>query len=333
MRRYDVVTIGAASRDIFFRSADFRVINDKRFRTGKAECVALGSKIDVATMVSSTGGGATNAATTFARFGRRVAFLGKVGEDADGEKILQELAAEGIDIRFVQKDPDEPTALTVLLSTVHHGRTALVYRGASADLTLDNVRLNSVAASWLYVTSLGGKLALLRAVLGSAHRRKMLAMVNPGEKELRHRRALLKLLRRAHIVLLNREEANTLLGTTFLPVPALLSRLRRVLPVIVVVTDEAKGAWAVAGSGVYHSATHRSLTVVERTGAGDAFGSGFLSGLLVSGGDIRLGLQFGTANAESVMRNIGAKKGILRRAPAVGGRVSVRRVFLNSFGG
>ena len=51
--------------------------------------------------------------------------------------------------------------------------------------------------------------------------------------------------------------------------------------------------------------------IVERTGAGDAFGSGFVSEYVRSG-DIKKAIQFATANASSVVAQFGAKAGILK---------------------
>ncbi|MBI3956794.1 MAG: carbohydrate kinase family protein [Candidatus Kerfeldbacteria bacterium] len=313
---YDVITIGAATRDLFLRSPDVRVVRDRSVTSGEAALIPLGSKIDVRSLVVATGGGATNAAATFARFGFRTAFFGKVGDDDDGRAVLRDLQQRGIDTRFVVRDRDDPTALSVLLSVPHHGRTVLVSRGASSDLSRRDVPLGRVAPRWLYVTSLGGDLSLLRWVLVSASRRRIPVFVNPGTGELAHPVALRTILRRASVVLLNREEAGRLVGRRSDPVLALVRRLRRYWPATIICTDESAGAWAVAGATFYHAGTHPDARVVERTGAGDAFGSGFLTGLLRSNGDIALALQYATLNAESVMQRVGAKNGILSRSPS-----------------
>src|SRR3989339_1496172 len=80
-RLYDVVTIGSATQDVFLVSDEIELVKSKRFRTGVAECVSLGSKIEVDKLFISSGGGATNAAATFASLGFRTACLAKVGED------------------------------------------------------------------------------------------------------------------------------------------------------------------------------------------------------------------------------------------------------------
>lgn len=131
---YDVITVGAATRDVFLRSRGIQVIRDEAFSTGEGECFALRSKIDVDEIVFETGGGATNAAVTFARQGFRTAFVGKIGDrDARGREILAALRQEKVATTLVSTDHQKSTAYSVLLLTARGERTALVYRGASAD--------------------------------------------------------------------------------------------------------------------------------------------------------------------------------------------------------
>lgn len=326
---FDVVTIGAATRDVFLRSADFRVIKDRRFLSGQAECIALGTKINIANMILSTGGGATNAAATFAKLGFRTAFIGKIGADDDGRAVLRDLQQRNINTTLVARDPEYQTALSVLLSTHHHGRTVLVYRGASQHLQMRDFSARSFSTRWAYLTSLGSEFGLFCDLIRSFRKKRIPLFCNPGSGELEHRKKLLTVIAHVPVVMLNREEANRLAGTTGLSVPAVLKRLRKALTGVLVITDEANGAWAHAQGRSFHSGVHRQIRVVERTGAGDAFGSGFLSGLLMREGDLAFALQLGTANAESVMQKIGAKNGILVKPPPVRQRVPIR--FLRGF--
>jgi len=55
--------------------------------------------------------------------------------------------------------------------------------------------------------------------------------------------------------------------------------------------------------------------VVNATGAGDAFGSGFISGLILYKGNIKKSLQLGMLNSNSVVTSMGAKHGLLKKPP------------------
>ncbi|MFH1171623.1 MAG: carbohydrate kinase family protein [bacterium] len=322
-RLYDIITVGTATRDIFLRSANFHLVHSRHLVPGETEFLALGNKIDITSLIVSTGGGATNAAATFAKFGYRTAYVGRVGVDEDGNAILRDLRERNIETRYVRRDRERRTAMSVLLSPLHHRRTILVYRGASQDLRSSDLPLAHVRSRWLYVTSLGGDFSVSAAIVRATRRHKISLMINPGAGELQYPSRLLALLRHATIVLMNREEAGMLVGGRAIDDTRVRQTLAKKIPGILCITDEEHGAWVHFCGRTFRSSTHRRLRVVERTGAGDAFGSGFLCGYLATRGDISEALQYATANAESVMKKVGAKNGILGRKPRGRERIHV----------
>ncbi len=66
------------------------------------------------------------------------------------------------------------------------------------------------------------------------------------------------------------------------------------------------------GQNIYRAGIPKS-GLADRTGAGDAFGSGFVSGLIQTNGDVSYAIQLGTANATSCIQRIGAKNGLLEK--------------------
>jgi sugar/nucleoside kinase (ribokinase family) len=79
---------------------------------------------------------------------------------------------------------------------------------------------------------------------------------------------------------------------------------------IVVGTNGAAGVYAAAEGKLYRAGVYRKAKVVDRTGAGDAFGSGFVAALSRDRG-IEDALTLGSANATGVVGAIGAKQGII----------------------
>ena len=71
--KLDVLTVGAATRDVFIQSKRFKNIKNPLAADGLDVCFPLGAKIDLDSVIFETGGGATNAAVTFSRFGLRTA--------------------------------------------------------------------------------------------------------------------------------------------------------------------------------------------------------------------------------------------------------------------
>jgi sugar/nucleoside kinase (ribokinase family) len=113
---FDIISIGAGTRDVFLVSNKFQMVKSPKFSTGIGECVALGAKIEVESMVHTTGGGATNAAATFARFGLNAATVCRVGDDAIGRDLIIDLHREGVVTTLIQRVEGGITGYSTLLT-------------------------------------------------------------------------------------------------------------------------------------------------------------------------------------------------------------------------
>lgn len=313
MKRFDIITIGAATRDVFLRSRAIKVVRDASFSTGQGECFALGSKIDVDEILFETGGGATNAAVAFSRQGLRTSFVGKVGAtDARGREILFALRQERVDTSLVAFDRKMMTAYSVVLLTRRGERTVLVYRGASAHFRTKDFPWSRMRAGWLYVSSLGGNISVLRNIWRHAAKTEARIVWDPGVGELTlGLKSLRPLLRQTAILHVNQEEAAKLMGFGYEQDEMSFDRLRMIVGGVTIVTGGTEGSLAGTTSESWRAGTH-DIQVVSTTGAGDAFTSGFAATYIRTGGNVPRSLQFATANAESVIRHIGAKTGLLR---------------------
>jgi sugar/nucleoside kinase (ribokinase family) len=109
------------------------------------------------------------------------------------------------------------------------------------------------------------------------------------------------------ILVLNREEAGMLTKGN---VRQNLKSLRSLGPRTVIITDGKKGVHMLS-KGVYYRIRTRKIKVLESTGAGDAFGAGFLAGYIRKN-DCEFALKLGLVNAESVLQHMGAKNRLLR---------------------
>lgn len=312
MKGFDVITIGAATRDVFLKSRSIRIVRDDQFSTGEAECFALGSKLDIDDIRFETGGGATNTAVGFARQGLRAAFIGRLGaHDARGREIVAALKAEHVDTSLVVWDRRRMTAYSVILLTERGERTVLVFRGASAHVSVQDFPWRRVRAKWLYVTSLAGQLSVLRAIWKHAAAHGMQIAWNPGAGELAHGLDKLKpFIAATKILFLNQEESTALVGLNRFQEGEAFQQLRPLVGGVTVVTAGTDGSWAGDASAAWRCGTHH-IKVTDTTGAGDAFGCGFTGTYIRTKGKIPLALKFATANSESVIQSIGAKSGLL----------------------
>lgn len=307
-----VLTIGSAVRDVFLFSKLFKVMPMPGSPGVMAECVTLGSKIDVDSLTISTGGGATNAAATFANLGFATSLMSRIGDDANGREILAELAGRGINTSLVSVAKKESTAYSTLLTAEGGERTALVFRGASANFTEKDIKLSKITSNVVYLTSLAGNVALALSIAKACERRGSMLAWNPGGQELKSGRGLDPIRKLVAILIVNLQEAQLLTGKSSND-PKVQCELLALPGQIIVITDGQNGAWARKDKSTWHCRT-TGVSPISRTGAGDAFGSAFTAAI-ASNLSVEDALRLGTMNAENVVQHIGAKAGILRAWP------------------
>ena len=302
----NIITVGAAVQDVFLSNSDAFApvcINpDTCF-----EMLEIGSKADVNTIHFSTGGGATNAAVTFARQGLHVKFMGVIGDDPAGRAILDELDKENVSTELVRYNDKYHTGYSVLLVAPNGERTILTYRGASTHYSKQDINLDGQRADWIYVTTLSGSMDVLSQLFSDAKKAGIKVFFNPGKKELANRDLLMGLLEDVDVLLVNKQEAAQLVHGHELE--ELVRHALHIVPVAIV-TDGADGVAASDGKTFVRAGLYEDAPVKDQTGAGDAFGSGFLS-QWSQGKSLRESIIFASANSSSVVTQVGAKPGIL----------------------
>ncbi|MEK7514773.1 MAG: carbohydrate kinase family protein [Patescibacteria group bacterium] len=310
--QYDIIVFGSATQDTFLKLRSPLIIQNDAFPEKRGLAFGLGSKIEVPEIVLASGGGGTNTAVTFARQGLNTAFIGVVGHDANGRDILDVLRKEGVDPKYVLTHDDGMTAYSVVLVNEDGERTILSYKGEGQHFTTVGIPYDRLQSTWAFVSSLGGSWEVLETTTLWARDNKIQLAINPGGKELAHGLEKLKpLLKHFSVVIMNQEEAADFLGIPYQNEKDIFETMDRLIDGIFVLTKGPNGVSVSDGKKVYTASVPAS-PVVERTGAGDAFSSGFVCEYARSG-DIAKAIQFGTANASSVVTEFGAKKGILTK--------------------
>lgn len=274
--------------------------------------MGYGSKIEMKKIVLTSGGGGTNAAVTFARQGLKTANVGVVGMDYNGDEILKELAGEGIDVQHFQKHNDDFTAYSVVLVHEDGERTIMSYKGEGQHFSVSMIPFDKLESKWFFLDSLGGHFDVLEGLVNHAVKNNIKLATNPGGKELAHGLEKLKpLLKHFSIVIMNQEEAAGLTGIDYKKEDEIFKMMDGLIDGIFVMTKGPDGVAVSDGKNIYTAGVPDS-PVVERTGAGDSFSSGFVVEYIRSG-DVAKAIQFGTANASSVVTQYGAKAGILKQ--------------------
>ncbi|OGZ53497.1 MAG: hypothetical protein A3B25_02305 [Candidatus Ryanbacteria bacterium RIFCSPLOWO2_01_FULL_48_26] len=318
---FDVITIGSATRDAFFE-VDFKTIPWPKTPSKKAYALPLGEKLEVKSTLFTIGGNSANASVTFSRQGLKTACVAKVGCDVSGEEIRRRLVREGVDARYMSCTDKAPTAYSVLL-TQGGERTIIGYHGASDLFSIKDVELKDLAARWWYISLAGESHNMFPALMKYAKKNNISVAFNPSGHHLRHKRNdIIRFLKDISFFVLNDEEAALLTGIPWKRSREVFKKLDQWTPGILAVTSGRDGAVISDGKNIYRAGIFKEKKLADRTGAGDAFGSGFVAGLLqrqksnvksqkFAKEDICYAVRLASANSTANVEKYGATEGTL----------------------
>lgn len=302
-----IVTLGSALQDIYLIDRDdfagAEVAGQSIFSK-----LTIGDKIDIDRVSYEIGGAGTNSAVSFARYGHETIFIGNISRDAAGEAVMACLDEENVDSSYVEFARGGTGCSVVLLDAKKGERTILTHRGASAkfgNLKADDLEL--ISPDWLYATSLRGDMETLTQFFKKARQLEAKVMFNPGELEIKQLSQVLGLLKYVDVLLVNKREASKIVPGAVLV--ELLGRLANYCETVII-TDGEMGSIATDHHEAWRMGVYEQVRLKDATGAGDAFGAGFLA-KWADGAKFQDALQFAAANATSVVQKYGAKAGIL----------------------
>ena len=344
-----VLTVGGAQKDMFIRCV-----------TESNSAILGGQKVEIKnpTDYTSTGGGAVNSSIAFKRRGFMASTFFKLGNDTRSKLFIKKLESEGVSTQNIVYTSEDGTGVSFIIPSPDHDNCVLIYRGSNVYLGIEDIPVSEIKRSNIvYITSLNGEsMDVLLPIVQTAKEAKAVTAINPGGTQLRKQAPILKdILSNIDILLLNEKEAKILmksLTTTDeelkrflldnksspkdLNAPILLRTtindhgssftlkqfFKIVLnlgPKIVIVTNGADGVYTATKNKIYY---HPSLPaqVVSTTGAGDAFGAGFVATLLkhnktieeaIQNKTIETAINHGILNSTSVISYMNTNKGLL----------------------
>lgn len=340
-----IITFGGATRDIFIHYEHAQTVAWSSKEEIKAFLLLQeGTKVEISSIEYSTGGGATNSATSFKRLGFEVTTIIKVGNDEQGKAIIAQLATEDIKV-FECPKSSISTGISYIIPAADGDNTVLAFRGANAHISSDEFPFEALAnTDALYITSLSKQSAqLLLPVAKYAKEKGVFVANNPGISQLSSGIDTLQAsLPFIDVFILNSNEAQQFMTSLsgisstknheyaftqqHATLPPLLATpwqcknvcfsliqyfniIEELGPKIIVVTDGAHGVYVYTNKTIYY---HPSLPikVVNTLGAGDAFGSCFFASLLQKN-PIEQAIINGLLNSTSVISYLDAKTGLL----------------------
>ncbi len=247
---------------------------------------------EVEQFVRHLGGAPCNLAVNLCRQGVRAALYTMVGTDAFGRFVKRQLADEGVVTDSIGTHKSARTGVTFVSVSATGGRSFLFYRHPSADMMISPADIEPARVSRGRVFHFGSSTLSREPARAATQKALELATQKRGRKlvscdvnlrphlwpEFREAPPLLRqALGRCDLVKLTREELLPLCGTENLEAAA--AAVRKLGPTVVVITLGESGSYLDCPAGQAFFAAE-PVTVVDKTGAGDAYSAGLLCGIL-----------------------------------------------------
>lgn len=312
--RFDVVGIGNAMVDII-APCDTAYLARHNLRLESACQIEAGLSAtmqqDFPDAKRHAAGSCANTLVGVRSLGGRAAFIGLVGDDDMGRHFGSDLKATNVVFRPIAREVDGPTSHNIILVTPDGRRTMATVLGCSAamqpeDLDADLIKSGRITCleGYLFAADETRK-TMWRAleIAKSANRRVALSLSHRGVVG-QHREEILAFLRRGVDVLFgNESEITSLYQTTNFGEAA-----HRVVQdvSIAALTRGSKGSYVLTKNRAIHAKGRVCDRIVDITGAGDLFASGFLLALS-EGESIDLAMRLGNAAASAIIRQFGAR--------------------------
>ncbi len=320
---FNIITIGGSTRDFFFVVGQdkLKVIKTPKDLTAQEKIMfEFGAKIAPEKTHFSFGGGATNSAVSMSRLGLKVSCYTRSGRQEDCGVIRGNLRTEMVDTRYLVCDTELQAGISFILiaedKSLEH--TVFAYRGANENLQINPTR--KYPTKWFYLTSLSGNWQKqLNNVYQIVTKQKIKLAWNPGGSQISAGHSKLKkILKVTEVFNVNKDEAIELALTAgrdkkqINSIDYLLKTIASWGPQTVVITDGLKGAYCYHQGKKYKQARY-AMKRVDTTGAGDAFGSSFVAGLIKYKYDIRKALKLAAVNSSHVVAQYGTQAGLLTK--------------------
>ena len=254
-----------------------------------------------------SGGSVANSIVGISQLGDKVGFIGKVSDDEFGSKYEEGLKKENVEYFYSKKKEKLPTGTCLILVTPDSERTMCTFLGTAGMINENDVDSNAIKKSEIiflegYLWDEGEPKKAFNKAINNANR---VAMSLSDQFCVdRHKPHFLELVKnKLDITFANEQEITSLIeAKDFKEVINFSKQLNK----LVVVTRGEKGAVAIQGEEVIESDIKKNLKILDLTGAGDLFASGFLHGY-VNKLSIKESLEKGTEMSSKVIQQIGAR--------------------------
>jgi sugar/nucleoside kinase (ribokinase family) len=305
-----ILGIGNAIVDVICKVKDEYLLENELIKStmklvDETEFKKLLSTLKIEDTVS--GGSVANSIVGLSQLGNKVGFIGKVNDDDLGQKYEDGLKSEKVDYFYSKKKENIPTGACLILITPDSERTMCTFLGTAGKISEADININFIKDAGLtflegYLWDEGQpKLAFEKAINNS---KKIAMSLSDLFCVERHKNHFLELVKnKLDITFGNEQEISALIESkSFKEVVTFAKKLEK----LVVITRGEKGSIAIKGDQVEECDSKKNLKIVDLTGAGDLFASGFLHGY-INDFSLKESLINGTKMSSKVIQQIGAR--------------------------
>ncbi len=298
------LVVGSSVIDIFSEIATKNNIS----LTRDSVTLHLGDKVPTHIKSFALGGNGMNVSVGLSRFGLETAFYTYLGTDKLSQTIEEALQKEGIEILAEKEEGSSSLSYILDFDTdriiFSHHPVKMHGFTPPRKKRYDLIFLSSIGDHW--------EKAYEKVIAYSLQTGTPIAY-SPGSKQIHSINDIFfTALHHCEYLLTNRSEAELILkrfDMSHKTSAEMLTNLAKLGPHTISVTDGGKGAYATHNGNHYSIPSFSKDGKLEKTGAGDAYASGFLAGVIHTQ-DITEAMRWGAVNAHSVMQSIGAQNGL-----------------------
>ena len=309
-----ILGIGNAIVDIFVKVDDIFLSKNNLIKGSmklieKTEFESLKNKIKIEKI--EAGGSVANTMAGIAYLKGTPSFIGKINSDEFGKIYKKSLEKIKVDFSYSEKNENLPTGASIIFITPDSERTMCTYLGISSRLSKDDIDENHIKDYEIiflegYLWDKGMSEEMFKHVINLAKKNSIKIAMSLSDVFCvsRHREDFFKLLLNdLNILIGNEKEINELMLKN-----NLLDSIKEIrkLKKLVVITKSENGSLAILGNEIINCESVKVEKVLDLTGAGDLFASGFLEGYL-NHSDIKQCLQAGAKLAAKIIKKVGAR--------------------------
>jgi sugar/nucleoside kinase (ribokinase family) len=303
---YDLISIGSVTIDLYFKGQSLTKKDDRFY-------LAIGGKYVIDYFYESLGGGGANVAIGASHFGLNTAVLAKVGENVFKQIIIQKLIKKGVSTEFLISEEDYFNISSILL-TESGERTIIHYLTPHKSFDLSEImKQNLTKTRLVYLGSLPDvSISERKELLELFKKNKIITCLNLGVTDCRRPLTeVMPLINFSDILIINTHEFAELIKKPYQEIDFkgknLINHVSTIKlnKKILVLTDGEKGSYLYFNNQFYYQKAIKPKKIVDTTGAGDAYTSGFLSSYLADT-NLEKAMRVGAEYATKILEKIGA---------------------------